>query len=359
MVKYCVIDFETTGMSRSDRAIEIAGVFMEESRTLGTFQSLMDPGVPVSNFISRLTGISNQMLVGAPRPSEVLSDLYERTRGFILVAHNAAFDRRFWKSELALCGIEADDDFLCTLRISRRLYPWLDDHKLGTLAGEFGVSTAGHHRALSDATITAELFREMTTHLGLIYGDKIRSPDFLQSYQSLPVPAARSIDRRRIERLRATASQPVVIEGQGGRSTRTGAARPRRSTATSPPSIDPPKSTETARMETSPPAAKAIDAAPRPSSKQGAQVPTRRATPKPRPVRDTSRSQPPPQAGDVRNASYRKPPANGETQPNSAFVAPPPRRRTENLLHGAKGDLIFAILGVLTTVAFVAIALML
>lgn len=157
-----VIDFETTGTSPSQgaRATEIAAVLVQDGRIVGQYQSLMNSGAWVPPFIEQLTGISNQMLADAPPAGAVMNEVMRFTRGCPLVAHNAAFDRSFWRAEAQAAGCDADPahDFACTVRLSRRLYPQAPNHRLGTLAAWHGLPISGRaHRALADATTTAHL----------------------------------------------------------------------------------------------------------------------------------------------------------------------------------------------------------
>jgi len=160
-----VIDFETTGMSPAQgaRATEIAVVLVRDGRIVDRYASLMRSGAWVPPFIEQLTGISNRMLATAPPAGQVMHEVAEFTRGCAMVAHNASFDRGFWAHELALAG--ADDGsagvggFGCTLLLSRRLWPEVPDHKLGTLARWHGIAPTGRaHRALADAEMAAELW---------------------------------------------------------------------------------------------------------------------------------------------------------------------------------------------------------
>jgi len=157
-----VIDFETTGSApaRGARATEIAAVLVQDGQIVGRFQSLMNSGAWASPFIEQLTGISNAMLAAAPPARAVMHELVRFTRGCPLVAHNAAFDRGFWHAEAERAGCEPDaaHRFVCTLRLSRRLYPEAPNHRLGTLAALHHLPNAGRaHRALADAETTAHL----------------------------------------------------------------------------------------------------------------------------------------------------------------------------------------------------------
>lgn len=159
-----VIDFETTGISpgQGARATEIAVVLLRDGRIVDRYASLMRSGAWVPPFIEQLTGISNRMLAGAPSADEVMREVATFTRGCAIVAHNAGFDRSFWQHEHALAGSDptvAQAPFACTLLLSRRLYPEVPNHKLGTLAQWHGIAPTGRaHRALADAEMAAGLW---------------------------------------------------------------------------------------------------------------------------------------------------------------------------------------------------------
>ena len=166
-----VIDFETTGISpgQGARATEIAAVRVRGGRVIDRYQSLMRSGAWVPPFIEQLTGISNAMLADAPSAAQVMREVAEFTAGCGLVAHNAAFDRQFWRHELGLAAAAGEagsavdpvpePDFACTLLLSRRLYPQAANHRLGTLARLHQIAPAGRaHRALADAEVTAQLW---------------------------------------------------------------------------------------------------------------------------------------------------------------------------------------------------------
>lgn len=162
METLAVIDFETTGMSPAQgaRATEIAAVLVQDGQIVGRFQSLMNSGAWVPPFIEQFTGITNAMLRSAPPARAVMHEVLRFTRGCPLVAHNAAFDRGFWHAEAAQAGCEPDaaHDFVCTLLLSRRLYPRAPNHRLGTLAALHDLPDSGRaHRALADAQTTAHL----------------------------------------------------------------------------------------------------------------------------------------------------------------------------------------------------------
>jgi DNA polymerase-3 subunit epsilon len=159
-----VIDFETTGLSPAmgDRATEVAIVMVEDGRVVERFQSLMNAGVHIPYFITSLTGISNAMLATAPPAASVMAEASRFVGSAPMVAHNAAFDRKFWQAELARAGLDAPQPFACTLLVSRRLYPQVLSHKLGSLVDYHRLPRTGAaHRALADAEMAAHLLGQI------------------------------------------------------------------------------------------------------------------------------------------------------------------------------------------------------
>ena len=181
-----VIDFETTGISpgQGARATEMAIVLLEGGRVVDRFQSLMNTGAWIPGFITQLTGITNAMVQSAPEAAGVMQDAARFVGDAPMVAHNAAFDRKFWQAELALAGMPAPQPFACTVMLSRRLYPQAPSHKLGTLVDYHGLPRTGQaHRALADAEMAAALLGRMQHDLRTQW--RVAEPDYalLQAVQ--------------------------------------------------------------------------------------------------------------------------------------------------------------------------------
>ena len=173
MPSLAVIDFETTGATPAQgaRATEVAICLLEGGRIVDRYASLMNGGVRIPSFITQLTGITNEMVAAAPPAQVVMREAAAFVGARPMVAHNAAFDRQFWRSELAHCGLQASNDFACTLLLSRRLYPDAPNHKLGTLAQWFNLPVSGRaHRALADAEVAAHLLARMQHDLEKRHG---------------------------------------------------------------------------------------------------------------------------------------------------------------------------------------------
>lgn len=173
-----VIDFETTGISPGcgDRATEVAIVLLEGGRVVDRYQSLMNAGVRIPSFITQLTGITNAMVAGAPDAAQVMREASRFVGDVPLVAHNAAFDRKFWQAELAQAGLAAPQPFICTLLLSRRLYPQAPNYKLGSLVDYHRLPRTGQaHRALADAEMAAGLLGQIQHDLRTRHG--VGQPD--------------------------------------------------------------------------------------------------------------------------------------------------------------------------------------
>ncbi|MES2941590.1 MAG: 3'-5' exonuclease [Pseudomonadota bacterium] len=187
-----VIDFETTGLSPAmgDRATEVAIVLLEGGKVVDRFQSLMNAGQRIPAFIEALTGISNTMIASAPPALQVMRDAARFVGKAPMVAHNAAFDRKFWEAELARADEKADQPFACTLLVSRRLYPQAPNHKLGVLADYHRLPKTGRaHRAMADAEMAAALLTRIQHDIRTRHG--IANPDhgLLMALQRCAKPA--------------------------------------------------------------------------------------------------------------------------------------------------------------------------
>lgn len=156
---YAIVDIETTGGRPSeDRITEIAIVLHDGSKVTGTYSTLINPGRPIPYEITRLTGISDQMVREAPKFYEVARKIVELTDGKVFVAHNVRFDYSFLKSEFHSLGFNYQRKTLCTVRLSRKLIPGLPSYSLGKLCNSLQIPLNNRHRALGDAEATSKLF---------------------------------------------------------------------------------------------------------------------------------------------------------------------------------------------------------
>ena len=168
MLATAVIDFETTGISPAcgDRATEVAIVLLEGGRVVDRFQSLMNPGVSIPNDIRVWTGISNEMDRKAPKVEVVIRDAVQFVGTHPIVAHNAAFDSKFWDVELRRINERRKREFACSMLLARRIFPEAPNHKLATLVRTLGLPATGrYHRALADSEATAYLLLHIQQEL--------------------------------------------------------------------------------------------------------------------------------------------------------------------------------------------------
>lgn len=157
---YAVVDVETTGGShgRGHRITEVAVVEVRDGVLSGGFHTLVNPGRRIPPRISRLTGITDEMVAGAPYFDVVADRILENLQGRIFVAHNARFDWGFVSAQLAeAVGEVPDVDRLCTVKLARRLVPGLRRRNLDAVTAHFGVDVEGRHRAYGDAVATARI----------------------------------------------------------------------------------------------------------------------------------------------------------------------------------------------------------
>lgn len=157
MGEYVVFDIETTGFDpRREAIIEIGAVLVKDGMIQSErFSTFADPQRPLSPKIVSLTGITDEMLVGAPDQDTAVKAFLDFAGGRPLVAHNADFDVSFMRQAACRMGLPFDPTTVDTLSLARRLYPQLHNHKLDTVAGHLRLGGFNHHRADDDAAIAA------------------------------------------------------------------------------------------------------------------------------------------------------------------------------------------------------------
>jgi len=157
--KMVILDCETTGgRAKYHRIIEIGLVVIENGRLIETWQSFVNPETIIPDFIQKLTGIKPNMLNNAPIFSEIADILHEKIENRTLVAHNARFDYSFLKSEFSRIGINYSTKPLCSVKLSRNLYPQFKRHGLSEIIKRFKLNIENRHRALDDAQMVFDFF---------------------------------------------------------------------------------------------------------------------------------------------------------------------------------------------------------
>ena len=153
---YVVLDVETTGLNTArDEIIEIGAVRFENGEEVAEFSELIDPGIPIPEKITEITGISTSMVAGKPKLQDVIGRFWEFAKDAVVVAHNAAFDTAFFRRAYRIIGKELDAPILDTLALVRNMHPEYKNHKLGTVCKMLNVSLKNAHRAVHDARATA------------------------------------------------------------------------------------------------------------------------------------------------------------------------------------------------------------
>jgi DNA polymerase-3 subunit epsilon len=152
------VDLETTGGSPAwHRIIEIGTVEIDRDGTVREWSTLVNPGTRIPPQIEAFTGISNEMVAAAPPFEAVYRELLERLANRVFVAHNARFDYGFIRSELARLDVRFSAKVLCTVKLSRRLFPEQPRHNLDAVIARHGLGCEARHRALGDARVLRDL----------------------------------------------------------------------------------------------------------------------------------------------------------------------------------------------------------
>jgi len=180
---FVVFDIETTGLSRETENItEIGAVKVQDGKIVDRFSTFVNPEKPISDEITKLTGITDEMVADAPLIEEILPKFMEFCGDAVMVAHNASFDMGFIRTKAERkCGMEIKNTTLDTLELSRSLLPELKKHKLNLVCEHLGVSLEGHHRAVNDAEATAEVFLKF---IDMLVEQKIYNVDEINVHSS-------------------------------------------------------------------------------------------------------------------------------------------------------------------------------
>lgn len=156
---FAIVDIETTGNSYKYGQITEIAVFQHNGiEVTDSFHTLIKPDMDIPYFITRLTGITNDMVANAPKFYEVAKEIVQFTAGRTFVAHNVHFDYRFLREEYNRLGYNFFRKTLCTVQWSRKLLPGHASYSLGNLCSDLNIEINGRHRADGDALATVKLF---------------------------------------------------------------------------------------------------------------------------------------------------------------------------------------------------------
>jgi len=161
-----VFDLETTGLSaKHDKIIEIGAVKIKAGEVIETYQTFVNPRVEISEEITKLTSITNEMVADAPTIDKALPEFLEFVGERLLIAHNANFDVGFVRAAAEALSIPFTPTYLDTFSLSRYVNPELNRHKLDIIVNHYGLGDFHHHRASDDAAVLALVFFRMQQRL--------------------------------------------------------------------------------------------------------------------------------------------------------------------------------------------------
>ena len=167
MREYVTLDLETTGLEpKRDRIIEIGAVKVSNGVVIGEYTTLIDPQLEIPEGISKLTGISNDMVQGKPLIQKVLGEFLEFCGDLPLLGHNILFDYSFVKHQAVNCGLEFEKEAVDTLKIARAVLSDLPSRSLQNLRQHFEIPQGDAHRALEDARTTYHLYERLFQEYG-------------------------------------------------------------------------------------------------------------------------------------------------------------------------------------------------
>ena len=159
---YAIVDIETTGGYASANGItEIAIHVFDGEKVIEKFETLINPGQPIPRYIQSFTGITDEMVKKAPSFEKVAKPIHRILTENIFIAHNVNFDFSFLKSHLLRAGYELTSKKLCTVRLSRKIFPGFPSYSLGNLCHSLKIKVNNRHRAGGDAEATVEVFKKL------------------------------------------------------------------------------------------------------------------------------------------------------------------------------------------------------
>ncbi|MGN6653521.1 exonuclease domain-containing protein [Trinickia sp.] len=155
------VDLETTGGSVAEHRITEIGIVQVGQGGVSRWSTLVNPQQRIPPFIQSLTGITDDMVRHAPTFASLAAELFERLDGRLFVAHNASFDRGFLRGEFQRAGLAFNPDVLCTVKLSRALWPHEKRHGLDALIERHALEPLARHRALADADLLWQFWQRL------------------------------------------------------------------------------------------------------------------------------------------------------------------------------------------------------
>ena len=187
---YAIVDIETTGGYAANNAItEVAIVLHDGNREVKRYETLINPVIPIPRYVQALTGITDEMVADAPHFDAIAGILHEWLQGHIFIAHNVNFDYSFLRHQLKACGLELDCKKLCTIRLSRKVFPGAPSYGLGNICNHLGIPIPNRHRAGGDADATVLLFERILQAGGQEYIRTMLKGNSKEQYLPVNLPA--------------------------------------------------------------------------------------------------------------------------------------------------------------------------
>ncbi len=156
---YAIVDIETTGGYAAQNCItEIAIILFNGIEEEGRYHTLVNPQIPIQKYVQSMTGITDEMVANAPKFEEIARNIFNLLSNKIFVAHNVNFDYSFIKSHLKTAGYEIDLPKICTVKLSRKIFPGLMRYGLGKLCKHFSINNSARHRSMGDTEALKEIF---------------------------------------------------------------------------------------------------------------------------------------------------------------------------------------------------------
>lgn len=186
---YAIVDIETTGSYAAANGITEIAIFVHDgTRIIEHYETLVNPMQVIPYHIQQLTGITNEMVADAPVFEEVAEEIYELLKDKIFIAHNVNFDYSFLKHQLQYCGFALDVRKLCTVRLSRKVYPNLPSYSLGNICRSLEIPVYNRHRAAGDAWATVLLLEKILSNGCLEHIHQFLKKSSKEQYLPLNLP---------------------------------------------------------------------------------------------------------------------------------------------------------------------------
>jgi DNA polymerase-3 subunit alpha (Gram-positive type) len=183
-MEYSVVDIETTGLSKYvNKITELAAVKVVNGEITKEYQTLVNPQEHIPSFITKLTGISDDMVQDAPTIEEALPKFLRFMGDRQMVAHNATFDHGFIHENAKQQRLHFLNEKLCTRKLANRLVPTLPNKKLGTCCQHFSIVNTQAHRAMSDVHATHQLFLKFQD---LLKERGVDTPEMIARFEKMP-----------------------------------------------------------------------------------------------------------------------------------------------------------------------------